>query len=93
MSKLYMAGMGLEMTQYLEKVLGNTTLYDTQTGGFSEYGRTIGVPLMRSDEIRMLSSDLSIFVSGRERPARRFTPPFYEVGEWLEMTNKLPNPM
>ena len=92
-SKLYMAGMGLEMCEYVQRILGTTTLYDTEFGGYSEYGRTVGVPLLRSDEIRMLPRNKSILISGRERPALVETLPFYEVPELKAMTEKYPCPM
>lgn len=73
-NKLFFAGLDLETALYVEKVLGQNTVYDTTFGGIDDRARTVAVPLMRADEVRMLRVGEAILVSGRERPVRLSTP-------------------
>ncbi len=80
-NKLFFSGLDLETALYLEQALGRTTEYDTTFGGISEASRTVGVPLLRADEIRMLPEGEAILLSGRERPVRLKMPGYFEWGK------------
>lgn len=89
-NKLFFSGLDLETAQYLEKLLGQNTEYDTTFGGIDEAARTLGVPLMKADEIRMMEAHDGVLVSGRHRPARFRSPPFFEVAALREFASKEP---
>ena len=69
-NKLFYGGLDLETALYVERVLGQNTEYDTTFGGIDERARTLAVPLMTADQVRMLGLGEAILVSGRERPVR-----------------------
>ncbi len=85
-NKLFFSGLDLETCRYVEDALGQNTEYDTYFEGVSEYARTIGRPLLRADEVRMLSKNQGILISGNERPMQFHCPPFFQVPDWLERT-------
>ncbi len=76
-NKLFFSGLDLETALYVEQALGSNTEYDTTFGGINDRARTLGVPLLRADEIRMLPRDQAILISGRERPVRFETRPVF----------------
>ena len=53
-NKLFFPGLDQETCEYLERALGQNTVYDTYYAGVSEHARVMGKPLLRADEIRML---------------------------------------
>ena len=73
-NKLFFSGLDLETCQYLERILGSNTKYDTITATgdvkLDDRARTVSTPLMRSDEIRMLPRDEAILISGARKPIR-----------------------
>jgi len=77
-NKLFLSGLDLETTVYIERVLGKNTLYDTPFGGSDDRARTVAVPLMSADQIRMLKSAEGILISGRMRPAKLKMPAYFE---------------
>ena len=85
---IFLPGLGIETCEQLERMLGRRTVYDTVFGGIDDHARTIAQPLMYADEIRMLPEDEAILITGRERPARITTTPFYCDAEMLKMTAK-----
>ena len=89
-NKLFYSGLDLETAQYVEQMLGQNTEYDTTFGGIDERARTIAVPLMRTDQIRMMCEDDGILISGRERPAKFATPPCFRVEQQQHLTAKPP---
>jgi len=89
-NKLYFSGLDLETTEYIEKSLGKNTEYDTVFGGIDHRSRTIGVPLMSSDQVRMLRASEGILISGRERPIKLRMPPYFQVPAWKRLTEKPP---
>ncbi len=89
-NKLFYSGLDLETARYVEQMLGQNTEYDTTFGGISEHARTIGVPLMSADQIRMLREDEGILISGRERPAKFVMPPCFRVEQQRRLIQKPP---
>lgn len=79
-NKLFFGGLDLETALYVEKMLGHNTEYDTTFGGIDERARTLGVPLLRADEIRRLPEAEAILLSGRERPVLLTLPAYYTDG-------------
>lgn len=77
-NKLFLSGLDLDTTTYIERILGTDTVYDTPFGGSDDRARTVAVPLMSADRIRMLKSTEAIFISGRERPAKLQVPPYFQ---------------
>lgn len=75
-NKLFFSGLDLETAVYVERLLGQHTVYDTTFGGIDDRARTLAVPLMRADQVRMLGMSEAILVSGRERPVQLSTPGF-----------------
>ncbi len=88
-NKLFYSGLDLETARYVEQILGQNTEYDTTFGGISEHARTIGVPLMSADQIRMLRANEGILISGRQRPAKFVMPPCFRVEQQRRRT-KIP---
>ena len=84
-NKLFFSGLDLETAKYVEELLGQNTEYDTTFGGIDAGARTVGVPLMKADEIRMLPAGQAVLVSGRQRPALLEMPPFFRVKEWRDL--------
>jgi len=76
-SKLFFSGLDLDTCQYLERVLGKNTVYDTAFGGVSERAKTVSQPLMSLDEVRMMDGQTGILISGSERPAKLEMIPYY----------------
>lgn len=89
---IFLPGLGIETCEKLERMLGKRTVYDTVFGGHSDYARTLSQPLIPADEIRMFPEDEAILVTGRERPARFITTPFFKDPGMLKMTQQ-PAPM
>jgi len=89
-SKLFFSGLDLEASRYIEGLLGSSTEYDTLFGGIDERARTVGVPLMRSDHVRMMKGQEAVLISGSRRPARVKMPPYFEVGSWSRAARKGP---
>ena len=85
---IFLPGLGIETCEKLERMLGRRTVYDTTFGGISEYARTLSQPLIAADDIRMFPEDEAILISGRERPARFKTTPFFKDAEMLRMTQQ-----
>lgn len=77
-NKLFFSGLDLDTTVYIERVLGKNTLYDTPFGGSDDRSRTVAVPLMSADQIRMLKNAEGILVSGRNRPVKLRMPAYFE---------------
>ena len=69
-NKLFFAGLDVDTATYVERVLGRNTAYDNTFGGISEHARTLSVPLMSADQVRMLKWEEAILIAGRERPVR-----------------------
>ena len=90
--KLFLGGLDVETTQYLERALGQSTEYDTTFGGVDERARTLGVPLLRSDEIRMLQDDEGVLLSGRERPVKLRMLAHFRHQPWQLLAQKPPAP-
>ncbi len=88
--KLFFSGLDLETARYVEQVLGQNTEYDTTFGGNDDRARTIGVPLLAADQVRMLEADEGILISGRQRPAKFRMPPFFRVDRWRRLSEKPP---
>ena len=87
-NKLFFSGLDLETTSYIERVLGNNTMYDTPFGGIDDRARTLAVPLMSADEIRMLKENDGILISGRRRPVKLRMPPFFSSPTLRKLTDK-----
>ena len=85
-SKLFFSGLDLETARYVEQALGQNTEYDTLFGGVDEDARTLSVPLIRADEMRMLRAQEAVLISGRQRPARLNMPPYFSVPSLRELT-------
>lgn len=92
-NKLFFSGLDAETCRYVEEVLGSNTVYDTYYQGISEHARTVAQPLLRSDEVRMLSPDQGILVSGHQRPALLPMPPYYAIGALSACTQRPPAPL
>lgn len=92
-NKLFFAGTDAVAARYVEDALGAETAWETPYGGTSEQARTIGKPLLRRDEIRMMTGDQGILISGRERPALLRVPPYYRVRKWREWCDLAPHPL
>ena len=86
-NKLFFAGTDLETGLYVEQALGQNTEYDTTFGGIDDRARTLGVPLLRADEMRMLRVHDAVLISGRQRPARLHIPPYFMVPSLRGMTD------
>lgn len=91
-NKLFLAGLDLETALYVEQALGHNTEYDTTFGGIDDRARTLAVPLMRADELRMLRAQDAVLISGRQRPARLHLPPYFLVPSWRKLTELPPAP-
>lgn len=89
-NKLFCAGLDLETTQYIERVLGRNTEYDTTFGGIDEHARTLGVPLLSADQVRMMKPSEGILISGRERPVKLTMPAYFEDGRLRQLAQKPP---
>lgn len=76
-NKLFFSGLDLETALYVEQALGQNTEYDTTFGGVDERARTLAVPLLRADELRMLRAEEAVLISGRQRPAKLEMPPYF----------------
>ena len=92
-NKLFFAGLDLETALYVEQSLGQNTEYDTTFGGTSDRSRTLAVPLLRSDEMRMLRKEEAVLISGRERPAKVEMPPYFLVPSLRKLTEIPPAPL
>ena len=88
-NKLFFSGLDVETTSYIERILGTNTVYDTFFGGSDERARTVAVPLMSADQIRMLRGTEGILVSGRERPVKLRMPPYFR-GAMLQSASSPP---
>ena len=89
-SKLFFSGLDLETSRYIEGMLGQNTEYDSMFGGIDEHARTVGVPLLRTDQVRMLKAREAVLISGRNRPAKLTMPPFFEVAAWSRDARRNP---
>ena len=89
-NKLFYSGLDLETARYVEHVLGQNTEYDTTFGGIDDRARTIGVPLLSADQVRMLPADEGILISGRQRPAKFKMPPCFKTPSIRRSTEKPP---
>ena len=89
-NKLFFSGLDLETAQYVERMLGQNTEYDTTFGGIDDRARTLGVPLLSADQIRMLPSDEGILISGSQRPAKLKMPPYFRVEQLRRLAAKPP---
>ena len=89
-NKLFFSGLDIEASRYLEEVLGENTVYDTPFGGMDERARTVGVPLMRRDHVRMMHGKEAVLISGSRRPARITMPPFFKVPTLNRWAGKKP---
>jgi len=87
-NKLFFSGLDLETSRYIEGLLGQSTEYDTMFGGIDERARTVGVPLMRSDHVRMMKGKKAVLISGSRRPVRLNMPPYFEVPSLKRLTRK-----
>ncbi len=92
-SKLFFSGLDLETTQYIERVLGQNTEYDTTFGGIDDRARTIAVPLMSADQVRMLKDSEAILISGRQRPAKIKMQPYFRHSLLRTLAKKSPAPL
>jgi type IV secretory pathway TraG/TraD family ATPase VirD4 len=89
-NKLFFSGLDLDTCQYLERVLGQNTVYDTATGGISEKAKTVAQPLMGLDQVRMMPEKTGILISGSERPAKLEMIPYYLDSKLLKFSEKIP---
>jgi type IV secretory pathway TraG/TraD family ATPase VirD4 len=89
-NKLFFAGLDLETALYVEQALGQNTEYDTTFGGIDDRARTLAVPLLRADELRMLRADDAVLISGRQRPVRLPMPPYFVVPSLRELSEVPP---
>ncbi|HKH46226.1 MAG TPA: type IV secretory system conjugative DNA transfer family protein [Thermoanaerobaculia bacterium] len=89
-NKLFFSGLDVETTSYIERVLGTNTVYDTFFGGSDENARTVAVPLMSSDQIRMLKGTEGILISGRERPMKIKMQPYFKRSLLKDLSLKEP---
>ncbi len=89
-NKLFFSGLDLETARYVEQMLGQNTEYDTTFGGIDDQARTLSVPLLSADQIRMLPGSESILISGRQRPAKLRMPPYFEHRTWYGLTQRPP---
>jgi type IV secretion system protein VirD4 len=89
-NKLYFSGLDLETTTYIERTLGKNTEYDTPFGGMDDRARTLAVPLMSADQIRMLRNDEAVLISGRERPIKLRMPPYFRNPVLRNLSEKSP---
>lgn len=91
-NKLFLSSMGLETCEYLERLLGKNTVYDTESGEASEDNHThaIAQPLMTADQIRRMHENRGVLVSGRERPASLTMTPYYADSRLIRLSNVPP---
>ncbi len=87
-NKLFFSGLDLETAQYVEQSLGKNTEYDTTFGGIDEASRTLSVPLMYADQIRRMSRNKAILISGRQKPVRFEVGAYFQAGKLREMAEK-----
>lgn len=87
-NRLFFGGVDLETADYVEQVLGETTVYDTVFGGFSEEAHTLEKPLLSADEVRRLEPRDAILISGSQRPVKLVMPPFFDVPSLDALTKK-----
>lgn len=92
-NKLFFPGLDQETCEYLERALGQNTVYDTYYAGVSERARVMGTPLLRADEIRMLADGQAILLSGNERPVLFAMPPYYALETLLARSQVPPAPL
>jgi type IV secretory pathway TraG/TraD family ATPase VirD4 len=90
--KLFFTGLDTETCRYLETTLGQQTECDVDRDGAEREERKVGAPLMRHDEIRMLSARKAILVSGGKRPVLFKMPPYYRVSALRKKTALPPVP-
>jgi len=76
-TKIFFRGLDQEGCEYLSKILGSNTVYDTEFGGVSEKARVVSQPLMTADQIRMMASEEAVIIRGSEKPVK-MTMPFYQ---------------
>ena len=89
-NKLFFAGLDLETALYVEQALGQNTEYDTLFGGVDDRARTLAVPLLRADQMRMLPAQEAVLISGRQRPVKVAMPPCFSVPSLRSLTRKAP---
>jgi type IV secretion system protein VirD4 len=71
-SKIFFGGLGLEMCEKIERMLGRKTIVKNE-------GKTsLGRPLMTADEIRRLGKSKIIYIFSDEKPFRMDTYPYYK---------------
>lgn len=87
-NKLFYSGLGLKTSQYVSSLLGDSTIEvesesNSRGGLFSESTHTvtkskIGRRLLSADEVRRLSKDSAIFVTGNQHPIIMPIVPIYK---------------
>jgi len=87
-NKLFFSGLDLDTCQYLERVLGKNTVYDTAFGGVSDKAKTVAQPLMSLDEVRMMDQKTGILISGSEKPVRLEMLPYFLDKTLAKLTEK-----
>jgi type IV secretion system protein VirD4 len=92
-NKVFFGGTDTEAARYVEESLGSETAWETLYGGSSERARSLGKPLLRRDEVRMLTGNGAILISGRERPALLDMPSYFAVRKWRVLGAKPPCPL
>jgi type IV secretion system protein VirD4 len=90
--KLFFTGLDTETCRYLETTLGQQTACDVDRDGAEREERKVGAPLLRHDEIRMLSPRKAILVSGGKRPVLFKMPPYFLVSALRKKTALPPVP-
>ncbi len=86
--RLFFSGMDLETCEYLEKVLGTVTKYDTPRGGVRDKAQTVASPLLSSDKIRMLEKSKGVLISGGKLPIIMKMPFYFRYRAWQKLTEK-----
>lgn len=81
-TKIFMRSLHHDTAKLVSEMTGENTVYDNAIGGAAENSRTIGVPLIRCDEVRMLPLGKNIVISDNLRPAQVTTRPASWVPMW-----------
>ena len=81
-TKIFMRSLHHDTAKLVSEMSGENTTYDNVYGGAGDNARTVGVPLIRPDEVRMLGLGDNIVISDNLPPARVQTKPVSMIAKW-----------
>lgn len=87
-NKLFFGGIDAETAQYLERILGQNTAYDTLTGDIDPQARIAGKPLLAAHEARMMDQGQAVLVSTNKAPIKMAMPHYSaypQMDRWMAM--------